>query len=326
MKQQYRANLTAFRRAVWASVAFHVVAACVFLLLLRTNQERKPLQPKIDTRAADEPQVRMHVVEVTPSDIETRQVKAAPQSTEPTAPQATKSSELATQAAESRLPRTQLTPQTLPSEMIALIRKPVPQAVGEKIVEEPVPSKTNNTRIIDTNVKPAAAVTTSANTKPANAGTSTPAIHGALKSDQTIVYILDCSGSMGEAGKFDAARAALVSTLKQQPTSVRFQVIVYSGNAVPLLASGNSALPAGGTNIRSAETELAKCKARGKSNHLDAIRVALAFNPDVILILSDADELNVATLKRLLATATRPTQVCVGRVTSEGVQAPREVK
>jgi Mg-chelatase subunit ChlD len=141
-----------------------------------------------------------------------------------------------------------------------------------------------------------------------------------------VVYVLDCSGSMGAGGKFDAARAALISTLKQQPTSVRFQVIVYAGTAAPLLASSGNALPATDANVRAATEKLAALDARGKSNHLEAVRAALAFRPDVILLLTDADDLNVAALRSIVASAPKSVLGCVGQVTAGGVQRPRELK
>jgi hypothetical protein len=85
-------------------------------------------------------------------------------------------------------------------------------------------------------------------------------------------------------------------------------------------------LPTTATNIQTAAEKLAALEPRGRSSHLEAVRAALAFRPDVILILTDADDLAPAALKRVLAAAPKPVSVCVGRVTPEGVGPPREVK
>jgi hypothetical protein len=170
----------------------------------------------------------------------------------------------------------------------------------------------------DPNVHPAAA------TGPAPA--SVPAIHGALAPNQTVVYVLDCSGSMGAAGKLDSARAALVSTLLQQPATVRFQIVTYSGTATPLLAGNGEALAAGEANVRLAAAALAKLEPRGRSNHLEAVRAALAYHPDVILLLTDADDLNSSAIRAVAASGAKPVPVCVGQVTAEGVQRLRELK
>src|SRR5262249_35833802 len=132
--------------------------------------------------------------------------------------------------------------------------------------------------------------------------------------------------SMGASGKFEAARGALVSTLKLQPTSVRFQVIVYSGTATPLLTGNGTALPATEANVRAAIGALATLEPRGTSNHPGAVRAALAFGPDVVLMLTDADDLNAKVLKSIAASAPKPILMCVGQVTAEGVQSPRELK
>ena len=311
MRPQSRANGVAFRRAVWASVAIHVVAACALVLFVRTDK-RAPAEVALDTRAADEPQVRMSLPEVevsieppappAPEPVAPQPpIPETPQVTEPPTPQ---DSAPAAPESASPLAASRAAPQTLPPELLALIRKPAPATPG-------APNPT-----FDPNVKPAGGTSESA----------VPAIHGALNPNQTVVYVLDCSGSMGASGKFEAARAALVSTLKLQPTSVRFQVIVYSGTATPLLAGNGTALPATEANVRAATEKLAKLEARGTSNHPGAVRAALAFGPDVILMLTDVDDLNAKVLKSIAASAPKPILMCVGQVTTEGVQSPRELK
>jgi hypothetical protein len=333
--RQTSATWAAFRRALWASVALHAIAAGVLLLLVCTTEDRKPLQPKIDTHVADEPQVRMYLVEDAVVTIEPQPAQVAPQPSEAphTAPVPNPAPPQVAQPVLPDKPFAPTTPQTLSPEILAIIRKPTPQPAHVETHYTPNTNNTptpntNNAAVIDPNVKPVVATNTnSANANTSSTGTSPhAAIHGPLKPEQTVVYVLDCSGSMGAAGKLDAARTALISTLKQQPATVRFQVIVYRGRAGPLLASDGKGLPATDANIRAAVKELAAIEARGKSNHLEAVGVALAFRPDVILILTDADDLNPALLKRILARAPKPVLVCVGQVTPEGVQISRELK
>ncbi|MCE9564780.1 MAG: VWA domain-containing protein [Planctomycetes bacterium] len=165
-------------------------------------------------------------------------------------------------------------------------------------------------------VKPASAVK--------SAAPQTPAMHGALKAGQTIVYVLDCSGSMGEFGKLTLARAALVSTLRRQSAEVRFQVLAYNGAAHAVLPG--ICVVANAVNIAAAETGLTKLKATGRSNHVEAVRAAVALRPDVIVLLTDAEDLSVATFRSALAAYGKPLPVCVVRVTAEGVTPPRELK
>ena len=196
-------------------------------------------------------------------------------------------------------PYTFVPPQTLLPELIARIRTSGTTALS-----------------IDTNVRPAGG---------SGAASAAP-LHGALKPDQTVVYVLDCSGSMGAANKFVAARTALVATLRAQPETVRFQVIVYAGTARILLPSDGTAPAATEANIRVAATKLAEVEPRGASNHPAAVRAALRFRPDVIFLLTDADDLTAAMLKPVLALAAKPVAVCVGQVTGKGVQRPRELR
>jgi von Willebrand factor type A domain len=186
--------------------------------------------------------------------------------------------------------------QLLPAEALALIRRTGP--VGP---------------IADPNVKPAG--TASAAARP---------IHGAMTPGQTVVYVLDGSGSMGEFGKFAAARAALVATLRRQPEGVRFQVIAYSGAARPLFPGG--CVPATPANVAAAEAKLLALEPAGRSNHAEAVRLAAGLRPDVILLLTDADDLSAAQFKSALAAAGKPIPVCVAKVTAYNVGTPQELR
>jgi hypothetical protein len=303
----------------------------MILLMLRANDDRKPSQAALDTHAANEPQVQMHFVEDAVVNIEEPRLKepqASPTQATPQPKTVKPPEELPPSPSLPEKPFASTPPRTLPPELLAILRKPVPQATSGTVAAVPVPPSrpANSGTVIDPNVKPAAAVNCVANANTSSAGTSAPAIHGALKPEQTVVYILDRSGSMGAGGKLDAARAALVATLKQQPATVRFQVIEYAGTARPLLVSDSKGLPATDANIRTVTEKLAALEARGTSHHLQAVSAALAFRPDVIFILTDAEDLNAATLKRILTGAQKPISVCVGQVTAEGVQSTRELK
>jgi len=167
----------------------------------------------------------------------------------------------------------------------------------------------------DPNVKPVAA---------AMASPTAPPLHGAMKAGQSVVYVLDCSGSMGEFGKLDVARAALVSTLHRQGGEVRFQVIAYNTTAKALLRG--VCVPATVANVTATETALATLKATGRSNHAEAIRSAVALNPDVIVLLTDADDLTLDKLKPRLAPGEKSVPLCLVLVTADGASVPRELR
>ena len=313
MRPKSRATRVAFRRAVWASLALHAVVVCAVALVFRAAEEPERAGPGIST-VVDEPQVRISQTEETFVAAEPPKANTGP-GTGATKPPP-EAPPVEAPPIESPLPAgpfAPAVPRTLPPELLALIHKPATTPAGGAVVDVAVPSGAVNPPVADANVRPVGGAT---------AKSSATAIHGALKSGQTVVYVLDCSGSMGAAGKFDAARAALVATLRQQPATVRFQVIVYAGTAKPLLATDGNALPASEANVRAASEKLAALEPRGTSDHYGAARAALAFRPDVILMLTDADDLSAAVLKSLA----KAIPVCVGQVTAEGVGLLRELK
>lgn len=288
-----------FRRALWGSALLHALAAGALLALIHFDRAPERPAPGISTTA--EPRVRISFPEAD-TGIEIRP-PVAPLA--PAAPSAEPPTPLP------RGPVTPTVPRALPPELLALVRKHAStEPVGGSVTEVPATPGPAN--------PPA-----DAHVKPAGARGATP-IHGALRPNQTAVYVLDSSGSMGANGMFDAARAQLVATLNAQPAGARFQVIAYAARPTPLLASAGSALPFTGANVRVAEQKLGALEPRGTSDHLAAVRAAVAFRPDVILVLTDSHDLTAAALKPLLA-GTSAT-VFVGTVTPDGVQPPRAVK
>ncbi|MBA4191030.1 MAG: hypothetical protein C0467_23845 [Planctomycetaceae bacterium] len=299
-----RKKPTRYRRAIAGSVVVHLLLVSVGSVAFRAGSVANPgqaNQPGIDTRA-DEPTLRLLPEELSvtmPAPPEPIKPPEEPPPTPepPVAPVASQSPAEGTTGA--RPPVKNIVPNTLPTEVLAIMRRP----------------KATPVRVTDPNVKPAGAVTSAP---------LSPAIHGAMKSGQTVLYVLDCSGSMGEFGKLTLARAALVSTLRRQPADVRFQVIAYNSTARSILPGlFVVATPA---NITTAETGLASLKATGRSNHIEAIRAAAALRPDVIVLLTDAEDLTLATFKAVLAGVGKSVPVCVARVTAEGVGSPRELK
>jgi hypothetical protein len=179
-----------------------------------------------------------------------------------------------------------------------------------------------------TPLRPASA--TSAASPPfahAAGSTQTPPIHGALPDGKAVVYVLDASGSMGEWGKLDKARRALVATLRQQPPAARFQIVVYNGTARPLLPNAaGGCVPATAENRALAEEKLAALEPVGRSDHAEGLRMALNFRPDFVLLLTDADDLSAKKLRGVLAQAAKPAAVSVATVGADGVGVPRELR
>ena len=318
---------TAVRRAVAASVGLHALLVVVLVVAqrFRPPPAPEPARPRIDTRAPlrldftpIETSVSVALPLVTPPAVESPPVaEAAPPAPAPAPSDAT----------GPPLARVPVIPRTLPPELLALMRKP---AAASDVVEVPVTAVPLDP---PTRPAPAGAVRPAAGVAapPAAAASREPAgvpVHGALGAGQTVVYVLDASGSMGEWGKFDAARRALVATLKAQPATVRFQVVVYAGFAlVPLPAPATGCVPATADNVtRMADSLRALAAPVGRSDHAAGLRAALELRPDVVLFLTDADDPPPAAVRGLVRNAGRPTAVCVARVGAGGVAAPRDWK
>ncbi|WP_439624195.1 vWA domain-containing protein [Gemmata sp.] len=311
MGQPPRSKANRFRLALAGSVVVHVLLVSVASVALRPGGGASG-PTELDTRVGDvalrlaPEEVSVTVQTPDPPQPPQPAVEPDPPQPEPPAPEPPVAPEVPRPRAEgtagTRTPVKTSVPNALPAEVVSLIRRPKPQA--------------QPTAVRDPNVRPAGATTPAA--------PLTPAIHGAMRAGQTVVYVLDCSGSMGEFGKLTLARAALVITLRRQPADLRFQVLAYSSAAKPLVP-GPSA-PATPANIAAAESALGTLKASGRSNHVEAVRAALALRPDVIVVLTDAEELTAASLKAVLNGAGKPAPVCVARVSAHGVGVPREVK
>src|SRR5262249_38746520 len=150
MKRDSRSKWVAFHRAVWASVVLHTLAVGVLVLLLRESEKPSPTTKGIDTRAA-EPQVRISLRDDRSGPIEESQsaVVAKPQEADsppspvpiPEVPQ-TKPEVPSSAIQLPSKPFAPSVPQTLPPELLSLLRKPAPASIGGRVVEVPVPAGT----------------------------------------------------------------------------------------------------------------------------------------------------------------------------------------
>ncbi|HEY8506133.1 MAG TPA: hypothetical protein VIL46_16220 [Gemmataceae bacterium] len=122
--------------------------------------------------------------------------------------------------------------------------------------------------------------------------TPVPLLHQPALPGQTVVYVLDCSASMGLAGRLDRARECLLATLRLHSADVRFQVITYHRTAAATLLSGSlRPVPITPPVLAELEAALADLTAGGSSAHAAALRQALLLRPDAVFWLTDADDL-----------------------------------
>jgi hypothetical protein len=220
-------------------------------------------------------------------------------------------------------------PQSLPPEVLSLLKKP--RANVQTVVEVPLTQVALRPDMLAPTpapVRPAVGTTAPAQSPAKRPDgldlASGPTLHGSLAPGQTIVYVLDKSGSMGAGGKFDVARRSLIATLKAQPPTVRLQVVVYDSSASPPLPAPGSGLAAATAEHVGHLSEVIRGlePPRGRSDHIAGLREALALKPDFVLILTDGDDLPVATFRTMIRRAEKPVALCIARVTADGVGAP----
>ena len=123
-------------------------------------------------------------------------------------------------------------------------------------------------------------------------GTSTE-VFGITGSGSKFVYVFDRSGSMANyAGKpLRAAKLELTRSLEDLDTVHQFQIIFYNNNPKIFKPTGRAEMIWGDTENKLLGREfVAKIEASGGTEHLPALRSALAMSPDVVFFLTDADQ------------------------------------
>jgi hypothetical protein len=119
-----------------------------------------------------------------------------------------------------------------------------------------------------------------------------PRFFGTPVEAQRVVFVIDRSLSMGPSGALAVAQAQLLGCLHALPPKTRFQVVLYnvSAEALPSL-DPDGLLPADGETLVRIEALLRGVLAEGNTDHVRALRCGLALAPDVLFLVTDADDL-----------------------------------
>jgi hypothetical protein len=102
---------------------------------------------------------------------------------------------------------------------------------------------------------------------------------------QSFVYVVDCSGSMRESGKFERAVYELLRSIEQLNKDQRYFVIFYSNQAYPMPAEG--LVSATEKQFKRTQQWVGRARPNGGTYPLTALMTALRMKPDAIYFLSD---------------------------------------
>ncbi len=125
---------------------------------------------------------------------------------------------------------------------------------------------------------------------------------GAREHAASFAYVIDCSGSMAANSALVAAKRELLASLNQLPPDAKFAVIFYSSNPTVLAdqAGARGLMPATKANKTRLRDQLSQIEPDGGTDHILALRAALALRPEVIFFLTDADLMSDATVDEVL--------------------------
>jgi hypothetical protein len=118
-------------------------------------------------------------------------------------------------------------------------------------------------------------------------GSTSTQIFGVTGQGTSFVYVFDRSLSM-EGAPLAAAKRELLASLSTLKHVHQFQIIFY--NEQPKILPAPQMLFADENGLRQAESFVGSITAAGGTDHLQALKLAMRLRPDVIFLLTDADE------------------------------------
>lgn len=167
------------------------------------------------------------------------------------------------------------------TELLTLVDSPVPQS-------QPVANLAGAVAITET----MAGDTQFGGHQPIVGGGGGVGFFGAEASGDSVVFVVDKSGSMSHGGRMEAAKLELANALQQLRPYQRFYVIFYSNEADRMLApsSPEALLPASQQNLQDVIRWISEeVKAGGGTQPRDSLLAALEMEPDIIFFLTDGD-------------------------------------
>jgi hypothetical protein len=114
-----------------------------------------------------------------------------------------------------------------------------------------------------------------------------------------IVYLIDHSASMGPSGALEVAGQELLASLRRLPAGTYFQIIVYNRTADLLMPRFPDWLQAHQESVQQVAAAWNDLPAEGGTDHVRALKLALARQADVVFFLTDAGDVRADSLREI---------------------------
>jgi hypothetical protein len=139
---------------------------------------------------------------------------------------------------------------------------------------------------------------------------------------RSVVYLLDRSTSMGLHGALAVGRREVLASLKSLRPGTFFQVIPYNRQAAPLVLGGRAGLvPLDPDRYKQAEQTLLSLAPSGSTDHVRALQCGLRLLPDVLFLVTDADDMMLEDVAHVTAGNKRRTILHAVELTSRRPRA-----
>jgi hypothetical protein len=132
----------------------------------------------------------------------------------------------------------------------------------------------------------------------AGSGNGSGSMFAPAPTAKSVVYVLDRSGSMGQADAYRRACGAVLANLAQWPATTQFQVVAYNSKAQPLCVNASlGLLPNNTDTLQKVAVLLAALPPTGWTDHRCGLRCGLLLAPDVLYLVTDADDLTAEDVR-----------------------------
>lgn len=109
--------------------------------------------------------------------------------------------------------------------------------------------------------------------------------YGIRAAAQTVVFVVDCSGSMGESDRLERAKIELRRSVNGLQFPQKFTVIFYDDEPIPMPGVGLKSIDTATKDQFTAWLRL--IQPDGGTDPRGALRIAMSLRPDAIYLLSD---------------------------------------